>query len=287
MNILRISPLTVVALICALLLFSDLDTTRAQLTSPSDFEVSSGTVVFPKDDDEIVDESAPPLAFLHPPNGRRDPPNGQRNSRFPHPVDTFLKPFEPLFNGAGPNFFHNPEPNFNIHHHYNQHGGSFQSQGPPPPLPPPQQIPPHLNFPGPPIKRPQKNPIKFPSDLPPGNHFNHDQRPLLNNNKRFKKPTVNRQFKGSFFFVFRRCLMDECLLLISSILWLSRWQSRLALHSFISSIFFFSSFMAIVDADFRSTPTLPFSRRDIEEVKAKTFHHELAVRLILVYYIDI
>lgn len=80
--------------------------------------------------------------------------------------------------------------------------------------------------------------------------------------------------------------MDECLLLISSILWLSRWQSRLALHSFISSIFFFSSFMAIVDADFRSTPTLPFSRRDIEEVKAKTFHHELAVRLILVYYID-
>jgi hypothetical protein len=33
--------------------------------------------------------------------------------------------------------------------------------------------------------------------------------------------------------------MDECLLLISSILWLSRWQSRLALHSFISSIFFY------------------------------------------------
>ena len=202
MNILRISPLTVVALICALLLFSDLDTTRAQLTSPSDSEVSSGTVVFPEDDDEIVDESAPPLAFLHPPNGRRHPRNGQRNSRFPHPIDTFLKPFEPLFNGAVPNFFHNPEPNFNIHHHYNQHGGSFQSQGPPPPLPPPQQIPPHLNFPGPPVKRPQKNPIKFPSDLPPGNHFNHDQRPLLNNNKRFKKPTVNRQFKGSFFFCF-------------------------------------------------------------------------------------
>jgi hypothetical protein len=43
--------------------------------------------------------------------------------------------------------------------------------------------------------------------------------------------------------------------------------------------------MAITDVDFRSTPALPFSQRDIGgEVKAKTFHHELAVRLILVYY---
>jgi hypothetical protein len=198
MNILRISPLTaVLALICALLILSDLDTTRAQLTSQSESELYSGTVVFPEDDDEIVGESAPPLAFRPPPNNRRGPPNGQQNSRFPHPVDTFLKPFEPLFNGVVPNFFNNQEPNFNIHHHYNQHGGNFHNQGPPPLLPP-QQIPSHLNFPGPPVKRPPKNSIKFPSDLPPGNHFNHEQRPLQSHNKRPKKPTVHRQFKGSF-----------------------------------------------------------------------------------------
>lgn len=60
----------------------------------------------------------------------------------------------------------------------------------------------------------------------------------------------------------------------------------MALH-FISYIFFLSpSFMAITDADFRSTPALPFSQRDIEEVKAKTFHHELAVSLILVYHVQ-
>ncbi|XP_046635587.1 serine proteinase stubble-like isoform X3 [Daphnia pulicaria] len=195
MNILRISPLTaVLALICALLILSDLDTTRAQLTSQSESELYSGTVVFPEDDDEIVGESAPPLAFRPPPNNRRGPPNGQQNSRFPHPVDTFLKPFEPLFNGVVPNFFNNQEPNFNIHHHYNQHGGNFHNQGPPPLLPP-QQIPSHLNFPGPPVKRPPKNSIKFPSDLPPGNHFNHEQRPLQSHNKRTKKPTVHRQFK--------------------------------------------------------------------------------------------
>lgn len=196
MNILWISPLAAVALVCVLLL-ADLDTTRAQLTSLSESEVSSGTVFFPEDDDEIVDESSPPLAFRHPPNGRREPSNAQSNSRFPHPVNSFLKPFEPLFNGVVPNFFNNPEPNFNIHHHYNQHGGNFHLQGPPSPLPPPQQIPSHLSFPGPPVKRPpHKNSIKFPSDLPPGNHFSHDQRPTQNTSKRPKtKPTVNRQFK--------------------------------------------------------------------------------------------
>lgn len=210
MNILRISPLAVVALLCVLLL-ADLDTTRAQLTSLSQSEVSGSSVVFPDDEDEIVDESAPPLAFRHPPNGRREP-SAQSSSRFPHPVNSFLKPFEPLFNGVVPGFFNNPEPNFNIHHHYNQHGGNFHLQGAPPPLPPPQQIPTHLNFPGPPIKRPpHKNSVKFPSDLPVGNHFSHDQRPIQNGNKRPKKPTVQRQFKGFFFHCLSIVIANACL----------------------------------------------------------------------------
>lgn len=244
MNILWISPLAAVALVCVLLL-TDLDTTRAQLTSLSESEVSSGTVFFPEDDDEIVDESSPPLAFRHPPNGRREPSNAQSNSRFPHPVNSFLKPFEPLFNGVVPNFFNNPEPNFNIHHHYNQHGGNFHLQGPPSPLPPPQQIPSHLSFPGPPVKRPpHKNSIKFPSDLPPGNHFSHDQRPTQNTSKRPKtKPTVNRQFKGFFANVFQSSLwtlcLSSCVPCCSKHLLVKWMRFRLSLHSFISSMLLF------------------------------------------------
>ena len=215
MNILRISPV-VVALVCALLFVIDLDSSMAQLAIPSHLgvEVSGGgsSVIFPEDEDyvdEFIDESAPPPNYRRPPNGRRIPPNGQ-NGRYPHPVDSFLQAIEPFFSGGDvPNNFFNPEPNFNIHHHHHQQhgigGGNFYSPGLPPPLPPPPQIPQHGNRPGKRPQPPHKNPIKFPSDLPPtANTFHHPQRPLFANKHPFKKPTAHQQSGLFISAIFRR-----------------------------------------------------------------------------------
>lgn len=207
MNILRISPM-VVALVCALLFGVDLDSSQAQLAIPTGEISAVGSVIFPEDDeyvDEFIDESAPPPNFRRPPNGRRIPPNGHhQNGRYPHPVDSFLQAIEPFFNGDVSNTFFNPEPNFNIHHHHHQQqhsGGNFYSSGP---LPPPPHIPQHHPTNNRPGKRPQpphKNPIKFPSDVPPSaNTFHHPQRPLHFNKNPFKKPSSHPQQTGLFIF---------------------------------------------------------------------------------------